>query len=59
MSLVDLLPWLLIPLGAALVVFTVLVWRNRYWRAPARMHYSIITATALLLIGILNYWNVY
>jgi CubicO group peptidase (beta-lactamase class C family) len=58
-GLVDLLPWLLIPLGTALVVFTVLAWRNRYWRAPARVHYSIITAAALLLISILNYWNVY
>jgi hypothetical protein len=42
-----------------LVVFTVLAWRNHYWRAPARVHYSIITAAALLLISILNYWNVY
>jgi hypothetical protein len=59
MGLVDLLPWLLIPLGAALVVFTVLAWRNRYWRVSARVHYTIVSAAALLLIAILNYWNVY
>jgi CubicO group peptidase (beta-lactamase class C family) len=58
-GLVDLLPWLLIPLGAALIVFTFLAWRYRYWRALARVHYTIVTTAALLLIAILNYWNVY
>jgi CubicO group peptidase (beta-lactamase class C family) len=57
-SLGDVLPWLLAALGAAALLFTILAWAGRYWRLGGRIHYTIFTAAALLLVWILAYWNI-
>jgi CubicO group peptidase (beta-lactamase class C family) len=40
-----------------LLAFTVLAWTNHDWSFGARSHYSVITLTALVFIGVLAYWN--
>jgi CubicO group peptidase (beta-lactamase class C family) len=57
-SLADVLPWLLAGLGAAALLFMILAWTGRYWRLGGRIHYTIFTAAALLLVWILAYWNI-
>jgi CubicO group peptidase (beta-lactamase class C family) len=57
-TLLDTLPWLLVFVGAVVVVFNVLAWFKGYWRLGARIHYTFFTAAALLLIWIFSYWNV-
>jgi hypothetical protein len=53
---------LLLPLaGAALTaataVLTLIAWRRGYWSARDRWHMTLITAAALLFLGLLRYWR--
>ncbi len=55
---VPLLLWLIAALLTVVaVVFTVDAWKNRYWNARARVHYTLVTLAALAFIWFLNYWN--
>lgn len=56
--LLDWLPWLLVFLGAAIVIFNILAWAKGYWRPPGRIHYTFLTTAALLFMWILVYWNI-
>jgi CubicO group peptidase (beta-lactamase class C family) len=56
--LLDLLPWILVCLGAAVVVFAILGWAKGYWRLAARIHYTFLMTAALLLMWIFVYWNI-
>lgn len=40
-----------------LLVFTVLSWKNRYWRVASRIHYSLVAIASLAFIWFLSYWN--
>ena len=51
------LPVLAIVLTIGLVVFTVLAWKDRYWNAWGRLHYTLVTLAALAFIPFLHYWN--
>ena len=55
--LVDLFPYVMALLAVAMIFFTVLVWRKRYWKILGRIHYTLLTFLALNLIWILVYWN--
>ena len=44
-------------LTVALIVLTVLAWKNVYGSVMRRAYYSFITLAALGFIGFLNYWN--
>ena len=55
--LVDLFPYGMALLAVAMIFFTVLVWRKKYWQIFGRIHYTLLTLLALNLIGILVYWN--
>jgi len=57
-NLLDWLPWMLVVLGAAVVVFAILGWAKGYWRLLGRIHYTVITTAVLLLLWILYYWNI-
>ena len=52
-----LIPPLTTGLALGLLVFTVLAWKNQYWSAMQRVHYSFITLAALGFVSFLNYWN--
>ena len=44
-------------LALCLPVFAILSWLNNEWSLIERLHYSLVTITALGLIPFLNYWN--
>lgn len=51
------IPLLTTVLTLGLPIFTVLVWKNKYWSALGRSHYSLVTLAALAFIPFLIYWN--
>jgi CubicO group peptidase (beta-lactamase class C family) len=56
------IPWFYLPpiaigLSIALLVLTVLAWKNKYWSIWQRSHYSLITLAAFAFIPFLVYWN--
>lgn len=53
------LPPIATVLTVGLAIFTVLAWKHKYGSAIARMHYSLITLTALAFIPFLFYWNLW
>lgn len=44
-------------LALCLPVFIIAAWLNNEWLLIERLHYSLVTITALGLIPFLNYWN--
>jgi CubicO group peptidase (beta-lactamase class C family) len=44
-------------LTLGLLIFTVLAWKNKYYSLIGRLHYSLITVSAVAFIFCLNYWN--
>lgn len=48
---------LAIPAIAMAALFCVVIWRRRLWTLRARIHYSMTTAAALVVLAILQYWN--
>jgi CubicO group peptidase (beta-lactamase class C family) len=57
--LLDLLLWPLVILGLATALLTLVVWRNGFWRLPGRIHYTLFSGAALLLLWIFYYWKVF
>lgn len=55
---IDLLPLVMALLGIAIIILTVLAWVKGYGRVWTRLHYTVITAMVLVILWILNYWNV-
>jgi hypothetical protein len=48
----------LVPLGAAgVAVLAVVAWRRRYWNGAWRVHYSLVAAAGLVLVGWLGFFN--
>jgi hypothetical protein len=44
-------------LTVAALFYTVLAWKNGYWRFPSRLHYTVVTLAAIAFVWFLNYWN--
>ncbi len=54
----PLLLWLIAAiLTVGAIAFTVLAWKERYWSALGRVHYTMVSLAALAFIWFLNYWN--
>jgi len=51
------IPPLTTVLTVALLLFTVLVWKNGWWTLAGRVHYSLVTLAAVSFIPFLIYWN--
>ncbi len=45
-------------IGAAVVLFSVVVWWRGYWRALERIHYSLFAVATIVLLWLFSYWNV-
>lgn len=56
--IVDRLPLLMCLVGALMVILAVLVWRNKAWKMPGRIHYSLLTVAAMGMLWIFGYWNI-
>ncbi|HSH45860.1 MAG TPA: serine hydrolase domain-containing protein [Longimicrobiales bacterium] len=53
-----LFPFLGAILTLALVWFTVQAWRKGFWGRGGRIHYTVVTAFAVLFVWFLSYWNI-
>jgi CubicO group peptidase (beta-lactamase class C family) len=51
------IPLVTTPLTLGLPFVTLLAWKDNYWSALKRWHYSLITLAAVVFIPILAYWN--
>ncbi len=51
------LPLLATPLTGAMIFFTVMAWRRRFWGGRGRTHYTLCTVAACAYIPFLHYWN--
>ena len=50
--------WLLsAPLTLSIVVLAVLAWKDRYWNAASRAHYTLVALAAVLFVLFLSNWN--
>jgi CubicO group peptidase (beta-lactamase class C family) len=45
-------------LTLGMVIFTILAWVRRFWRAPGRIHYTLVTLSAVGLVWFMNFWNI-
>ena len=45
------------PLAVAVLVFTVLAWKKKFWTGCSRIHYTLVCPAALAFLWLLNYWN--
>jgi CubicO group peptidase (beta-lactamase class C family) len=57
LSLSLAMPVILVVLTAALLVSAVLVWKNKYWTAFRRVHYTLVTISAVAMTLFFYYWN--
>jgi len=49
--------WINIPVVLVLLSFTVLAWKENYWRLPWRLHYTLVTLAALGFVVFLANWH--
>lgn len=58
-SVLDYFPLLMAVVGSLLGLITILIWRKKVWRVVGRIHYSLFTAAALMMLWIFAYWNLF
>jgi CubicO group peptidase (beta-lactamase class C family) len=44
-------------LAISTAVLAFLAWRRKWWRAPARIHYTLVASGAIALVWFLTFWN--
>lgn len=54
----DGLPPIMIAFAVAMVICSVAAWREKWWNRGGRIHYTFVTACALLLLAVLRGWHV-
>jgi CubicO group peptidase (beta-lactamase class C family) len=53
------LAYLLAGLGLMMLVFTPLAWLRQMWSLPSRLYYSLLTLSALSMLWVFWFWNLY
>lgn len=51
------MPVLLVGLTMALIAFSVLAWKNKYWTVLKRVHYTLVSLSAVVMCSFFNHWN--
>ncbi|MFD2876535.1 hypothetical protein ACFTAO_12120 [Paenibacillus rhizoplanae] len=51
------MPIIMAGLTLAILISAVLVWKNKYWTALKRVHYTLVTLSAIVLTIFFYYWN--
>lgn len=51
------LPLITTFLTLALLIFSIVIWKYKYWSIFSRLHYSLVTLAALIFVPFLTYWN--
>ncbi|WP_440832294.1 serine hydrolase domain-containing protein [Paenibacillus sp. 22594] len=57
LSLSLVMPVLFVGLTVSLLVSAILVWKNKYWSAFKRVHYTLVTLSAVAITLFFYYWN--
>jgi CubicO group peptidase (beta-lactamase class C family) len=57
LSLSLVMPILLVGLTLALLISAILVWKNKYWTAFKRVHYTLVALSAVVMTLFFYYWN--
>ncbi|MBU9712299.1 serine hydrolase domain-containing protein [Evansella tamaricis] len=50
-------PYMMVIIGVGMVIFTVFVWRNQYWRMAGRIHYTLLSVVTMLFFWVFSFWN--
>jgi CubicO group peptidase (beta-lactamase class C family) len=53
------LAYLLAGLGMMMLVFTPLAWLRQLWSLPSRLYYSLLTPSALSMLWVFWFWNLF
>lgn len=51
------IPIVLVVISVGMLIFTSMAWLRRYWSIAGRVHYTLLTLTALGFLFWLQYWN--
>jgi hypothetical protein len=51
------MPIILVGLTAALVAYSVMVWKNKYWTVLKRVHYTFVALSAVVMSLFFYHWN--
>ncbi|WP_341187930.1 serine hydrolase domain-containing protein [Paenibacillus sp. FSL H7-0756] len=57
LSVLLIMPIIMTGLTLALLVSAILVWKNKYWTAIKRVHYTLVALAAVVLAIFFYYWN--
>ncbi|WP_341347062.1 serine hydrolase [Paenibacillus sp. FSL H3-0469] len=57
LSVLLIMPIIMTGLTLALLVSAILVWKNKYWTAIKRVHYTLVALAAVVLTIFFYYWN--
>ncbi|KTD83240.1 hypothetical protein UQ64_03595 [Paenibacillus etheri] len=57
LSLSLVMPVTLVGLTLALLISAILVWKNKYWTAFKRVHYTLVALSAVAMTLFFYYWN--
>lgn len=57
-SFLNALPPLMIVLGAAMALYSAVAWRKKLWGMGERIHYTVMSVCALVLLTVLRAWHV-
>ncbi|WP_081393213.1 serine hydrolase domain-containing protein [Paenibacillus odorifer] len=57
LSLSLVMPIILAGLTLALLISAILVWKNKYWTAFKRVHYTLVALSAVAMTLFFYYWN--
>ncbi|MBY3622915.1 beta-lactamase family protein [Acinetobacter sp. CUI P1] len=57
LSLSLVMPIILVGLTLALLISAILVWKNKYWTAFKRVHYTLVAISAVAMTLFFYYWN--
>lgn len=53
----DALPWLMMVVGAALIIFAIVALWKRYWKISGRIHYILFTVSGWVMLSLFMYWH--
>jgi hypothetical protein len=53
------IPVVTVLLTLGMVAFTILAWKEGYWRLGGRLFYTLVTLMGLVFIWIINYWHLW
>lgn len=59
MTIIMIVPVVTALLTLGMVVFSVLAWKDGYWRLGGRLFYTLATLAGLVFIWLVNYWHLW